>query len=80
VELFGKDFGGVIKVAELQSELAKLTARVDGIMGALRNSTTAPYDGGSTYRAGIITALSAITDKENFSSIASNKVYHGSGS
>ena len=80
VELFGKDSGGVIKVADLQSELAKLTARVDGIMDALRNSPTAPNDGGSTYRAGITAALNAIRDKEDFSSIASEKVFHGSGS
>jgi len=79
VELFGKDSGGVIKAGELVKQLAFLTARVDGIMGALRNSPTAPNDGGSTYRAGITTALNAIRDKEDFSSIASEKVFHGSG-
>ena len=79
VELFGKDFGGVVKVDELKDQLAKLTARVDGIMNALKNSPTAPNDGGSTYKGAIVTALSSITGKEDFSSIASDKVFHGSG-
>ena len=79
VELFGKDLGGVIKVGELRSQLAKLTARVDGIMNALKNSPTAAYDGGAAYKAAIVSALNAIVDKENFASIASDKVFHGSG-
>ncbi|MCL2233098.1 MAG: hypothetical protein FWB99_08485, partial [Treponema sp.] len=80
VELFGKDWGGVIKVDELRTQLARLTARVDGIMDALRNSPTAPNDGGSSFKAGIVAALNAIVDRENFSAIASDKVFHGSGS
>jgi phage gp45-like len=80
VELFGKDLGGLIKVDELKNQLAKLTARVDGIMNAMRNSPTAPNDGGSAYKGGIAAALNAIADKEDFSSIASDKVFHGSGS
>ena len=79
VELFGKDLGGVIKVDALVKQLAFLTARVDGIMNALRSSPTAPNDGGSTYRAGITSALNAIANKEDFSNIASDKVFHGSG-
>ena len=79
VELFGKDFGGIVKVNELKDQLAKLTARVDGIINALKNSPTAPNDGGSTFKTGIVAALNGIIDKENFSSIASDKVFHGSG-
>ena len=80
VELYGKDYGGLVKVEELQIQLAKLTTRVDGIMNALVNSSTAVNDGGATYKTGIVTALNLINDKENFSSIASNKVFHGNGS
>ena len=80
IEILGKNFGGLIKVEELQTQLEKLTARVDGIINALRNSLTLPQDGGSTYKAGIVSVLSEITDKENFSSIASDKVFHGNGS
>jgi phage gp45-like len=79
VELFGKDYGGLIKVNELKSQLAKLTARVDGIIQALQNAPTASQDGGAAYKAGIATALNALSNKEDFSGIASDKVYHGSG-
>lgn len=62
VELFGKDFGEIIKAAELQGQLAKLTARVDGIMEALKNSPTAPNDGGSSYKGGIAGILAGLTN------------------
>ena len=79
VELFGKDFGGLIKVDELQDQLAKLTYRVDGIIDALKNSPTVPQDGGSSYKAGIVGMVSSLIQKEDFSKIASDKVFHGSG-
>ena len=79
VELFGKDLGGIIKVNDLKDELAKLTARVDGIMDALKNSPTGTNDGGTAYKTAIVTALNSIVNKEDFSSIASDKVFHGSG-
>ncbi|MCL2374132.1 MAG: hypothetical protein FWC65_02705 [Treponema sp.] len=79
VELFGRDYGGVIKADELRRQLAALTARVDGIMNALKASPTVPADGGASFKAGIVGALNAIANREDFSSIASDKVFHGSG-
>jgi len=80
VELFGKDAGGIVKAKELESQLNKLSARVDGIINALKNSVTAVQDGGATYRAQIVAALAALTDKENFSHLESEKVLHGTDS
>jgi phage gp45-like len=79
VELFGKDYGGIIKEQELQDQLAKLTARLDGVMNALKNSPTELGDGGAVYKAAVVTALNALIYKENFSNIASDKVFHGTG-
>jgi phage gp45-like len=79
VELFGKDLGGVIKGAELKNQLNKLTARVDGIMDALKNSATAAQDGGATYKAQIVASLLTLIDKEDFSDLESDKVLHGTG-
>ena len=79
VELFGTDAGGVVKAAELKTQLNKLTARVDGIMDALNNSATAAQDGGATYKAQIAIKLATMADKEDFSNIESEKVLHGTG-
>jgi phage gp45-like len=79
VELSGTDYGGVVKEQELRDQLAKLSARLDGVMNALKNSPTAAQDGGAAYKAGVVTALNALADKEDFSHIASDKVLHGSG-
>jgi len=79
VELFGTDAGGVVKAGELKTQLDKLTARVDGIINALKNSPTAAQDGGATYKGAIAGTLATLVDKEDFSSIESEKVLHGTG-
>ncbi|MCL2602434.1 MAG: hypothetical protein FWD91_06435 [Treponema sp.] len=77
LELYGKESGGLVKVDELTQQLAVVTARLDAIINALKNSPTVPNDGGSAYKAAIVSALSAIANKEDFSRIASEKVFHG---
>jgi len=79
VELFGTDAGGVVKAAELKTQLDKLTARVDGIIDALKNSATAAQDGGATYKGQIVALLATLVDKEDFSNLESEKVLHGTG-
>ena len=79
VEVNGTQNGGVIKAGELRQQLAKLTARVDAIINALQSAPTAAQDGGASYKAGIAGILSAIAGKEDFSSIESDKVMHGTG-
>lgn len=79
VELNGTQNGGVVKAAELKKQLAVLTARVDGIINALKTAPTAAQDGGASYKGGIVGVLSAITQKEDFSNIESDKVKHGTG-
>jgi len=79
IELYGTDSGGVVKVRELQNQLAVVTARIDGIINALKNSTTGTQDGGAAYKAAIVSVLSALNSKEDFSNIASGKVFHGTG-
>jgi phage gp45-like len=79
VELCGKGEGGIVKARELESQLNKLSRRVDGIMNALKNSQTGSQDGGATYKTQIAAALAALSDKENFSNLESEKVMHGTG-
>jgi len=79
VELFGTDAGGIVKAKELKTQLEKLSARVDGIIDALKNSIPGAMDGGVALRTSIVTALTALTDVEDFSNLESEKVLHGTG-
>ena len=79
VELNGTQNGGVVKASELKNQLSVLTARVDALYNALKNAPTAAQDGGASFKTGIVGALSAITQKEDFSNIESDKVMHGTG-
>jgi phage gp45-like len=79
VELSGTDYGGIIKAEVLKKQLAKLTARLDGVISALKNSPTAVQDGGTAYKGAIVAALAALADKEDFADITSDKVLHGAG-
>ena len=79
VEVNGVQNGGVVKAPELKAQLSKLTARVDALYDALQNSPTVSGDGGAGYKSGIKTSLSAVTEKEDFSDIESDKVFHGTG-
>ena len=77
--LDGDDNGGLCITPELVKQLGYLTTRVDTIINALKNSQTAAQDGGATYKAGIVSTLATITNKENFSNVESDKVKHGKG-
>lgn len=77
VEIRGGDLGGLIKIEELKSELAKLTARVDDIISAINGGVPVATDGGAALQTSIKTALALIIDKENFTNMENEKVKHG---
>ena len=77
VEIRGGDLGGLIKIEELKSELAKLTARVDDIISAINGGVPVAADGGVALQTSIKTALALIIDKENFTNMENEKVKHG---
>ena len=79
VELNGTDFGGLIKIEELKKELAKMTARIDGIINAVKTAAVSPQDGGATFKANMVASLETLVNKENFSQIENKKVQHGQG-
>lgn len=74
--LDGDNLGGLTKTRELKNQLDIMSARIDTIISALELSPTAIGDGGASYKAGIVSALTGIP-KESFTNIESNKVYHG---
>ncbi len=79
VELNGTDFGGLVKIEELKKELAKMSARIDGIINAVKTAAVVPQDGGATFKANMVLALEALVNKEDFSQIENKKVQHGQG-
>lgn len=76
VILNGGKLGGLVKAKELETQLSKLTARVDGIISALKGGVPVAQDGGAALIASINAALAALTDRENFSSLENEKVKH----
>jgi len=77
VEIRGGDLGGLIKIEDLKSELAKLTARVDDIISAINGGVPVAADGGAALQTSIKAALALIIDKENFTNMENEKVKHG---
>lgn len=79
----GDNFGGMCKTVELKDQLDKLSARLDNVVTALKNSPTTAEDGGAAYKSGIGTIIDTYTEthpKEDFSQIENTKIKHGDGS
>jgi hypothetical protein len=76
IEFNDGEIGGLVKASELKTQLDKNTARIDGIIDALKNGITVPQDGGANYKTTITAALNLITEKENYASIENDKVKH----
>lgn len=68
--------GGLIIIESLKSELAKMTARIDGIINAINNGIPAATDGGAGLHTSIKLGLKAITKIEDFSQIENPKIKH----
>lgn len=72
----GGELGALIKIDELRAQLDKMTARIDGIIDAIKNGKPAPQDGGAGLQTTIISALAKLNDKEDFGDIADNNITH----
>ncbi|GHT44450.1 hypothetical protein AGMMS49965_20100 [Bacteroidia bacterium] len=71
----GKNKGMVI-APELKAQLEKMTARIDGIINAIKNAVPVPQDGGAGLQSTIKAGLAAITDIEDFSEIENEHITH----
>ena len=77
VQIMGDQFGGLIKIEELIKNLDKLTARVDGIIDAIKNGVPIPTDGGAGLQTTIKVALALLVDKEDFTTMENENIKHG---
>jgi hypothetical protein len=78
IRINGGTLGGLVKVNELKTQLAKVTKRLDDVISALKNGVpaTGAADGGSAYKTSVVSYLNAITDKENYANIEDPKITH----
>lgn len=77
VQIMGDQFGGLVKIEELVKNLGKLTARVDGIIDAIKNGVPIPQDGGVGLQTTIKLALALLVDKEDFTTMENENIKHG---
>jgi len=68
--------GGLTITPELKTQLDKLTARVDGIIDAIKNGVPVAQDGGAALQATQTILLDLIVNKEDFSNIENEDVKH----
>ena len=79
IEINGSDYGGLIKIEELKTQLQKNTAILQGLLGTLKTPITEPGNGSpSAFQATLITAIGTL-QAGNFSNIENKKVVHGGG-
>lgn len=74
--LNGGEIGGLVKASELKTQLEKLTARVDGIINAIKTAVPVTGDGGAGLQTTMKAALALLIEKESFASLENNKVKH----
>lgn len=62
---------------ELKNQLTTMSGRIDAIINAISSAGVAPMDGGATFKAALVGALSAhLANKENFGQIIDNNIKH----
>lgn len=60
---------------ELRQELEKMSARIDGIIQAIRTSAVGSADGGTLYKTNMSAMVSAL-DREDFSGMIDERIKH----
>ena len=59
-----------ISANDYKTQLDKMTARIDGIIDAIKNGVPTPQDGGAALQQTIVASLEQLTDKENFNTLS----------
>lgn len=76
IVMMGGELGGLVKVQELQNQLALMTARVDKLVEFMKKAQTAALHPSPTWAAEAAVAFDALT-KESFDNIENERVLHG---
>ncbi len=68
--------GGLTITPTLAAELKKMSARIDGVIDAIKNGKATPQDGGTGLQTTIVASLAKLTNVEDFSKIENKDVTH----
>jgi len=79
MKLRGDDFGGLIKIEEIKTQLSKMTARIDLLYNAINAGTpaTGAPDSGAALATSMKAVIAAVPPKEDFSNMENKNVEHG---
>jgi hypothetical protein len=75
----GDQFGGLAKWPAQKTELEKMSARIDRLENAIKNSvpSTGSPDSGAALKTSMVVTLNAPLPKENFEDLENEIVNHG---
>ena len=73
----GDQFGGLIKIEELKTQLDIVTNRIDTVYNAINNAAVVTGDGGAALQTAMKATLASQTQKENYNNIENENVKHG---
>ncbi|HRF82634.1 MAG TPA: hypothetical protein PL070_21415, partial [Flavobacteriales bacterium] len=76
IAINGEQYGGLIKVQELRTELTKVNTFLTTLRSAIQSAPVAPGDGGAAFKSALISALSAL-QVPTYTNIESSKTKHG---
>jgi hypothetical protein len=76
IQLNGGEFGGLIKIEELKTQLEKTNAVVNALADSLKNWTPVPNDGGAALKAFAMSQI-GIKTTGNFDNIENESITHG---
>lgn len=78
IQLRGDDFGGLIKIEEIKTQLSKMTARIDLLYNAINAGTpgTGAPDSGAALATSMKAVIAVQPPKEDFNNMENKNVNH----
>ena len=77
VSIRGDQYGGLIKIEELKTQLDIVTQRIDKLYQAINDGVPVPQDGGTGLQSTMKAILASQVQKEDFEEIENELVKHG---
>jgi phage gp45-like len=76
ISINGDQYGGLVKVQELRTDLTKVNTFLTTLREAIQSAPVAPGDGGAAFKAALMSAIAAL-QVPTYTNIESTKTKHG---